>query len=72
MGETWSGPTSSVVREPVDGTCSACGAEALARYPVLSEGGWFEVVKCQTCLHSEDRQPWHRLGWVTRLEDQLL
>ena len=72
MTEDWSGPTSSVTREAVDGTCPACGAAALARYPVLSEGGWFEVVKCQSCLYSVERRPWHRLGWVTRLEDQLL
>lgn len=46
-----------VERTPVEGSCSACGAAALMRYPVLSEGGWFDVVKCQQCLHSESREP---------------
>jgi len=58
-------------REPVDGRCTACGSEALRRYPVLSEGGWFMVVKCQECLHSDSREPWNRLGYVIRLEDTL-
>jgi hypothetical protein len=46
-----------VERKPVEGACSECGAEQLRRYPVLSEGGWHEVVKCQSCLHSESRVP---------------
>jgi len=61
----------TVEREPVDGRCLACGAEALQRYPVLSDGGWFIVVKCQHCLHSVSRAPWQRLGTVVRLEDVL-
>jgi vanillate/4-hydroxybenzoate decarboxylase subunit D len=46
----------SVEREPVEGACSECGEERLMRYPVLSEGGWYDVVKCQSCLHSESRE----------------
>ena len=42
------------------------------RYPVLSEGGWFMVVKCQSCLHSQQREKWTRLGHVTLLTDSLL
>jgi len=59
-------PSSSSLpdKEPVDGTCPQCGAHDLARYPVLAGGGWFLVVKCQSCLHSTSREPWHRLGWV--------
>jgi hypothetical protein len=72
MRSDWSGPTSAVRREPVEGSCPACGASKLATYPVLSEGGWFEVVKCQACLHSLARRPWNRLGTVSRLEDQFL
>ena len=53
---------------PVQGECPECGTADLARYPVLSAGGWFEVVKCQRCLASVSRLPWHRLGWV-RLGD---
>jgi len=49
--------TVSVEREPVAGACSDCGKEELMRYPVLSEGGWYQVVKCQSCLHSESREP---------------
>ena len=51
-------------REPVEGVCAGCGAEALRRYPVLSEGGWFLVVKCQTCLRSQSRERWNRLGHI--------
>jgi hypothetical protein len=67
------GPTE---REPrkvaVDGNCPECGAPALSRYPVLSADGWFEVVKCQRCLASVSREPWHRLGWVQLPEDTLV
>ena len=52
-------------KEPVPGACPQCGAEDLARYPVLAVGGWFMVVKCQRCLHSVSREPWNRLGWIT-------
>ena len=42
-------------REPVYGSCPNCGESGLARYQVLAEGGWFEVVKCQSCLHTVER-----------------
>ncbi|MEE3852995.1 hypothetical protein VZC37_21845 [Gordonia sp. LSe1-13] len=54
-----------VEKNPIAGECTQCGAATLAAYPVLSEGGWFRVVKCQTCLHSMDREPWTRLGPVS-------
>ena len=57
----------SVPREPVAVTCPECGAREVSRYPVLSEGGWFLVEKCQACLASISREPWHRLGYVARL-----
>jgi hypothetical protein len=43
-------------REPVEGTCPECGSDDLADYRVLSEGGWWDVRKCQTCLHSISRR----------------
>ena len=58
-------------REPVAGVCPECGARVLQRYPVLSEGGWFMAVKCQECLCSVSREPWHRLGPVRLLTDDL-
>ena len=61
--------TMSVNKQPVSGACPICAAEALGRYPVVTEGGWFMVVKCQRCLHSVSREPWNRLGYVTRLEN---
>ncbi|MFL9995165.1 hypothetical protein PQR34_31965 [Paraburkholderia sediminicola] len=54
-------------REPVDGACPECGSDALKRYPVHSEGGWFDVVKCQVCLHSIKRERGARLGPALRL-----
>ena len=56
-------------REAVAGACRECGAERLARYPVLSEGGWFMVVKCQACLASMSREKWRRLGHITLATD---
>lgn len=61
----------SVPREEVEGTCPACGAADLKAYPVLSEGGWFQVVKCQSCLASTSREPWNLLGSITLLSDQV-
>jgi len=62
----------TVERESVSGACPECGAEDLKKYPVLALGGWFMVVKCQTCLASVSREPWHRLGWVELDEDRFL
>ena len=64
-------PTVSVEREPVSGTCPECGAEDLARYPVISEKGWEIVTKCQACLVSVDRQQGNRLGPITLLTESL-
>lgn len=57
-------PPIEVVRQPVDGQCPKCTASELAAYPVLSEGGWFQVVKCQRCLHTVQRDRWTLLGPV--------
>ncbi len=54
----------SAVKAPAAGDCPACGASALARYEVLSEGGWFRVLKCQECLVAVEREPWARCGHV--------
>jgi vanillate/4-hydroxybenzoate decarboxylase subunit D len=56
---------------PVDGVCQECGAGELRQYPILAADGWFEVVKCQRCLASVSRVPWHRLGWIRLPEDAL-
>jgi len=48
--------TLSIQREPVSGACPECGAEELCRHPVLSEGGWWNAVKCQACLASMERE----------------
>jgi uncharacterized Zn finger protein len=57
-----------VDRVAVEGACPQCGAAELQSYPLLGEGGWFMVVKCQECLHSVERTPWNRLGNVVRTE----
>lgn len=64
-------PTVSLHKEPVDGACPRCGAEALRRYPVNSEGGWFQVVKCQNCLHSLSRERWNLLGSLQLLSNTI-
>jgi hypothetical protein len=45
-----------VERRPVEGVCPECGAAELAEYRVLSEGGWWDVRKCQRCLASVSRE----------------
>jgi hypothetical protein len=60
-----------VAREPIEGDCPECGVDDLRRYPVLTEGGWFQVVKCQACLHSISRERWHLLGPVEVLVASL-
>jgi vanillate/4-hydroxybenzoate decarboxylase subunit D len=60
-------PFLHVERVPVAGACPECGATALARYPVMSEGGWWDVVKCQTCLFSVEREPGPLFGVYTPL-----
>ncbi|MEX2482732.1 MAG: hypothetical protein WD928_17890 [Gammaproteobacteria bacterium] len=64
-------PAPVQAREAVAGACKSCGAETLARYPVLSEGGWYMVVKCQACLRSHSREKWARLGHVSLMTDAL-
>lgn len=60
-----------VERVAVEGTCPSCAEARLARYPVLSEGGWFEAVKCQRCLTSVRRERAPRLGAIELLVDAL-
>ena len=55
-------PHLSVERTPAEGACPVCGADALADYRVLSEGGWWDVRKCTSCLHSVSRTPGPLLG----------
>jgi hypothetical protein len=60
-------PTVTAPREKVDGACPECGAEDLAAYRVMSEGGWWNVVKCQSCLHSVKRERGPLLGPIRPL-----
>jgi hypothetical protein len=41
------------------------------RYPVLSEGGWFMVIKHQPTLKSVSRVKWRLLGPVALASDGL-
>ena len=43
----------------------------LRRYPVLSEGGWFIVIKNQQTLETVSRQPWRLLGPITLVSEGL-
>ncbi|MCK8671604.1 hypothetical protein M1M07_10790 [Rhodococcus sp. HM1] len=42
------------------------------RYPVLSEGGWYMVVKHQPSLTSVSREPWRPLGPVSLTSEGLV
>lgn len=57
-----SAPTLSVERVTVAGECPECGSADLRSYRVLSEGGWWDAVKCQDCLHSLSREKAAPLG----------
>lgn len=45
--------------------------EDLRKYPVLSEGGWFIVIKNQKTLESLSRKPWRLLGPIKLLSEDL-
>jgi vanillate/4-hydroxybenzoate decarboxylase subunit D len=64
-------PHLTAPRDPVPGACPACGAGELADYRVLSEGGWWQVRKCQACLESVSREPAPPLGSYTPLGLQI-
>lgn len=51
-----------VERQAVDASCPECGSADVKAYPVLSEGGWWHVEKCQDCLASISRVPAPALG----------
>ena len=59
-------------RTPVEGPCPACGTPSLSQYRVLSEGGWWEVVKCRHCLHSVSREPGPLFGTLTTAIQSLI
>ena len=69
--QTVTSPPLSLEREPVEGACPQCDSANLARYPVYSEGGWFDAVKCQDCLTSISRERGPLLGPLQLLVDQL-
>ena len=46
----WSASRSAAPARPA-------AAQELAAYRVLSDGGFFNAVKCQSCLHSLTREP---------------
>jgi allophanate hydrolase subunit 1 len=64
-------PPIDLERERVDRNCPKCGGGDVAAYPLNSEGGWFQVVKCQGCLHSVSRERWALLGPIKLLVDQV-
>lgn len=59
-------------RDSVAGPCPACQSPSLQRYRVLSEGGWWHVVKCSQCLHSVSREPGPLLGPLTTAIHSLI
>ena len=52
----------AVERQAAEGTCPECGANELADYRVVGEGGWWDVRKCQRCLASVKRERAPRFG----------
>ena len=60
-----------VEKVPVSGQCPECGSSNIKAYPVLSEGGWWKVQKCQDCLCSVERERWGLFGSMTSLTDSM-
>jgi transposase-like protein len=58
-------------KECVSGDCPACAKSNIKKYPVLSDQGWFLVIKCQNCLFSLSREKWNRLGYISLETDHL-
>ncbi len=54
-------------RTSVEGICGECGKAELATYRVLSDGGWWDVCKCQSCLASVSRERAPMFGDYTPL-----
>jgi predicted RNA-binding Zn-ribbon protein involved in translation (DUF1610 family) len=52
----------AVTRTVTDHSCPHCGLASVAAYRVLSAGGWWDVVKCTSCLHSIERNRAPRFG----------
>jgi len=52
-------------------SCPECKSSNIKTYSVLSEGGWWNVKKCQDCLTSLDRQPAGLFGSMSTLTDSL-
>ena len=65
-------PTVAVTPTTVAGNCSECGAAKLAAYRVLSEGGWWDVVKCRECLASVERRRGPLLGVLSEAVQALV
>ena len=60
-------PTVHSPRLDVPGRCPECGLENLSSYRVISENGWWNVVKCQNCLASVSRERGPMFGAFTPL-----
>jgi hypothetical protein len=59
-----------VERVPAAGTCRQCGGTEIAAYRVLSEGGWWDVEKCQSCYTSLRRTRAPLLGSFTPMDSR--
>lgn len=61
-----------VNKTEVDLVCPKCGGHDVKKYPVVSEGGWWNVAKCQVCLYSLERsRSEQRLGPISTISDLL-
>ena len=65
-------PEVHAVRVDVPGHCPTCNGQRLQRYRVLSEGGWWNVVKCRQCLTSLSREPGPLFGPLTEATQALI
>ena len=69
---TYTRPTEkfiSVKKENVASQCPQCKSTNIKKYPVLSNSGWYQVVKCQDCLYSLEREKGLRYGSIGLVSD---
>ncbi|WP_413300989.1 hypothetical protein AA0X95_20155 [Bacillus sp. 1P10SD] len=60
-----------VEKKSVNGECPECKSTDIKAYPVLSEGGWWKVEKCQSCLCSIKREKWGLFGSIKTLTESI-
>lgn len=69
---TYTRPTEKFIfikKEDVAAQCPQCKSTNIKKYPVFANSGWYQVVKCQDCLYSLEREKGPRYGVIGLVSD---